>query len=226
VQQHHGQHRAARRRLRREVVRAAADRIDTHRRIEVLEVAVAEILDLGIEAVDEAVAHLGRDDDATRPRQRAQPRRQVHPRAPQLAFFDHHVGHVRADAQPDRGIGRAAGVERADVPLDREGTGDRLRHRRQLDQQSVTRGSHQPPSMFGQDLGAQDVDEAQPAREHVVLVRRHQAHGLDDIDEQHDPTRSRGFEPVSINRTVGHAAPLPSCRHPRPMDADEQRYRR
>ena len=76
-----------------------ADTERTHRLLHVLDVALAQIFDVGIERRRQLVAHVGRNDDLVRPRERGQAGGQVDTVAVDVVFVGDQRADVHADAQ-------------------------------------------------------------------------------------------------------------------------------
>ena len=74
-----------------------ADAKRANRLLHVLDVALAEVLDVGIERGRQLVAHVGRDNDLVGPRQRGQTRRKIDPVAVHIVFVGDQLGDVDAD---------------------------------------------------------------------------------------------------------------------------------
>ena len=165
-----------------------------NRLLDMLDIALTEVLDVGIERGRQLVAHVGRDDDLVGTGQRHQTRRKVDPVAIHIVL----VGNQRADidADPQMQATRLLGIpiRLSDRVLHRECDGDRGGDPRELQHQSVAETLDQSPVLAGQQPVHDMVDERPPALHRTGLIFLHQTHGLDDVGDQHGTHDARDID--------------------------------
>ena len=152
-----------------------------------LEVALPEILDVGVEIRRELVAHIRRRHDLSRSGEGCEPRGQVDPTAVDVALVDDDVADL--DAHPEENVprGRLVQVRAVAHMLDREAGGDRRPHVVELQQHAVPKALDETPAELPDDLRSHPLDDGEPARDEAFLVLLDQANRLDHVDDEHGP---------------------------------------
>ncbi len=127
------------------------------------------------------LAHRGADADFAGSRKRFDPRRNVDAVAEHVAFVDHDVAEVDADAEANALAIREVGVSVLHPPLHNDGAAHGIDDRGELDQHAVAGGLEDAAAV----LIDQRIDQFTPMTfengERLLLVRPHQPRIFDDI---------------------------------------------
>ena len=164
---------------------------DAQRFVHVLDEAQAEVVNRCVHAVCHVLSHLGRCHGLPRLRQRSQARREVDAVAIHLVRERHHIGHMNADAKPERRRLRLAVIEAQQAGVQRLRRKHSLRRRAELHQQAVTGGAYQPAFVLSGDGGVDKECERMPAFDDAGFGVVKQPDRLDQVREQHGTTPPR-----------------------------------
>ena len=152
-----------------------------------LDVARAQVFDVGVQHRNELVANVRRHHDFARTGQRGKPCREVDATPVDIVLVRDKLADVRAHAKQHLPVRRHAGVGLCASVLDREGGPDRRLHAGKFQHQPVAHALDQPPGMGGQHIPLHGGYDLPPSLHCIALVGLHEPDGFHQIDEQHRP---------------------------------------
>ena len=152
---------------------------------DVLEVALTQVFQIGVQPSGQQIVHFGRHGGLARPGQAGDAGRQVDARAVDVDGVDVDLRRVQAGAQVELLIGRQAAVTVVEVMVQLVRGLHRLGRRIELGQQAVAQALDVAAMARGQHLGTRMLHEGVPALHDGGLVGRHQAHGFHQVHHQH-----------------------------------------
>src|SRR6516165_8993255 len=187
------------------------DAVDAHRPRDVLDTVLTEIGKPDRQLFADLLAHRVADADLAGGGKRLDPRRDVDAIAKHVAFVDHDVAEVDADAKANALALRQIGVAVLHPPLHDDRATHRIDDRGELDQHAVAGGLKDAPAV----LIDQRVDQFTPVRlesgERLFLVRPHQPRIFDDIgaEDRRQPPLNPFLRqsPPSFNRRAIRGVP-------------------
>ena len=148
---------------------------DSHRPRNVLELALAGILEGDIELALHVLLHSSGHADAAGLGQRLQPRCHIHTITPHIVVVDDDVAEIDADAEHDPLLRRDTGVAHRHPALDFDRAAHGIDHAGELGEDAVAGDPHHPPVMI-LDRGLDEVAPMRlPLRECAFLVLPDQA---------------------------------------------------
>ncbi len=150
-----------------------------------LQVTLAAVLHLGVDADHDGVVHAGGDHGFARRGQVGHAGGQVHALAVDVVVVDVELGGVEPGPQVQLLRRRQVLVGRVEVAVQRQRGAHGLGRVLEFGEQAIAQALDQAPAVRGEDLGGGVVHEAAPQAHHLLFVVRHQAHGLDEIDHEH-----------------------------------------
>ena len=183
-------------------VQRRAQPVSPNRPVDVLQVAIAEILDVGIEGVAEEVAELGGRNGLTGFRQGADPGCQVDADAVDVRHPVEDLCGVQPGpkAEPLPIGQRRAPSGHPAVHLGR--SADRFRRSLELGHQTVAQVLDETPAESGQCDFLDVVRERLPALDHAGFVLLHEANGFDEVDDEDDGVATRQAQPDVRHRII------------------------
>src|SRR5262249_22006504 len=120
-----------------------------HRPGDILQPLLAQIVEGDVELAARILLNPAGDADATRLRESLQTCRHVHTVAIDVAGLDHDVADIDAEAKLDPLLRWDTGTALSHAALDLDSAAQGIDHARELRQQTVPSGLHNPPTMFG-----------------------------------------------------------------------------
>src|SRR5262249_24894554 len=170
---------------------------------DVLEPMLPHIFEGKVELPARILLDSGGDADATGLSKSLEARRHVHAVPIDIAAFDHDVADIDADAKCDPLFRLDLATVLNHVALDCDGAAQSVDHARELRQQPVTGGLHDPPSVFV-DFGVKQVSpkRSQPS-ERALLIGAYQPAVADHVGG-HDGSKT------TLGAFLGHVMLLPS----------------
>ena len=172
-----------------------------HRLGPVFEVRFAHVLDVGVHAIHDAVAHRAGDHGLARVGQTRHTGGQVDALAVDVQVVGVNVAGVEPGAQPYLVLWVSAGVDFGGVAVQRKGRLQGQLRLVEFGHETVAQAFDEPPGAARQHLVAHVPCEVVPLRHGVGFVAVHEAHGLDQIDDKD------GF--VECQRPGGWVRPHP-----------------
>ena len=152
----------------------ADDAIDTHRSVQVLELPLAQILELHLDLVADVIDHGLGKTDAARHGHSLQARSDVDAVAVKIAAFDDHIAKIDSDAQQDAPISRYAGVGLFHPPLKVHRALHRINGAAELHKHAVTHQFDNASVVLGKKRGKDVSSSGFERLERAGLVPLHE----------------------------------------------------
>ena len=185
-------------------MRQRGDAKDLHRLGDILELALAQILEHKLRRVGDEIAHRARDEDRARLGDVLEPRRDVDAVAKNVAVLDHHVAEIDADAEFDPLPLGDVGVALRHGVLHVDRAAHRFDRACELGEHAVARGLDEPSLVLGDFW----LDQLAPVRgephQRALLVGADEPRVTRDVrcENGGEPTLHGGFCSVRARRVV------------------------
>ena len=161
-----------------------ADPVGADRLGNTFDVAVAQILDVGVQAGREAVAHMLGNHDFSRSCQAHEPGGEIYAATEDVVVLDDDVAHLEAGSQHDLAVCRPACVRPLAFMLNGKGRRHGGSHVGEVHQHAVAEAFNEPSIVRRKDIPPHVVNEIEPMGDDAYFVLFDKAHRPDDIHEQ------------------------------------------
>ena len=163
-----------------------ADAVSAHRRVQMLEITLAQIFATGVQTGRQFIAHFGAGHGLAGLRQGDQPRCQVDARAVDVDAVGPCIGDVETRAHQNAFFFRPAAIVDGQQLVNFARRRHRVAHCLKAQQQTVAQALDQLATVARQHHVAHLVHGARPAAHDRGFVDLHQAHRLGHVHHQHD----------------------------------------
>ena len=183
-------------------LRRRGDAKDLHRLGDILELALAQILEHKLRRVGDEIAHRARDEDRARLGDVLEPRRDVDAVAKNVVVLHHHVAEIDADAKFDPLAFGDVGVACGHAVLHVDGAAHRFDRACELGEHAVAHGFDEPPLVLGDFWLDQLAPVGGELHQRALLVGADEPRVTCDVrcENGGEPTLHGGFCSVRARR--------------------------
>lgn len=190
-----------------------ADAIGADRLLHVLEIARAQILDIGIKHRGELIADIRGHNDFARPCEARETRGKIDSRTIDIVAVRDHMTGMQAHTQHDVLTGQDAIIDLQSRALQGKGGFHRRRHHGKFEQQAVAMALDETATVRGQYFPFDDADEVAPPLHDAAFVLFHKPNGFDHVGEQQCPRDPFGsiqrVGALDFNHVLRHRSEAP-----------------